>query len=259
MYARRSMADRDQIVGFLNDLLRIEEYPDGLPVGLQVPGTAEVRRVATGVSASLELFQRTAEASAQMLIVHHGLFFGHGPRPPLSEADKARLRTLFDHDISLLAYHLALDAHPEVGNNAVICRLLGLTGLEPFGRHGPNTIGFAGSYAEPVALDDLVDRVRSEISPQPLLLGRGPDTIRRVAVISGGAAEFVAPAAEAGADAYVTGEPSEQMKWAADESGIHVIAAGHYATEVFGVRELGDLVAERFGVEHVFVDVPNPV
>src|SRR6478736_2994511 len=203
-YARRPMADRDQIVSFLNELLDIGAYPDGMPVGMQVPGTAQVRRVATGVSASLELFQRAAQDGADMLIVHHGLFFGSGPRPPLSDQDRDRLKTLFDHDITLAGYHLALDAHPQV-------------------------------------------------------LGRGPDSIERVAVISGGASQYVAEAAAAGAACFITGEPSEQAKWAADEAGIHCIAAGHYATEVFGVQALGALLVERFSVEHGFIDIPNPV
>jgi dinuclear metal center YbgI/SA1388 family protein len=253
------MADRDEIVTFLNELLEIGRYPDSLPVGLQVPGSASVQRVASGVSASLELFQRAAADGADMLIVHHGLFFGSGPRPPLSEADKQRLKTLFDADLSLLAYHLALDAHPTVGNNAIICEQLGLTDPEPFGELKGFTIGFTAGPAEPIGLADLVARVEDRIAARPLVLGRGPDRIEKVAVISGGASEYIAAAARAGADCFLTGEPNEQAKWAADEAGIHYIAAGHYATEVFGVRALGDLLAERFGVEHAFIDVPNPV
>jgi len=253
------VAQRDEIVSFLNHLLEIEAYPDGLPVGMQVPGAAEVTRVATGVSASLELFTRVAEERAQMLIVHHGLFFGSGPRPPLSDVDKARLKTLFDADISLLAYHLSLDAHPEVGNNAVICDLLGLDDRVPFGRDGARTIGFLGTLPAPAPIDDVVDAVRRTINPEPLVLAHGPDLVHRVAVISGGASKFADQAAAAGAQCFLTGEPAEQARWAAAESGIHVIAAGHYATEVFGVRALGDLLAARFGVEHVFVDVPNPI
>jgi dinuclear metal center YbgI/SA1388 family protein len=253
------MAGRDEIVSFLDDLLDIDAYPDGLPVGLQVPGADEVTRVATGVSASLELFQRAAQEEAQLLVVHHGLFYGSGPRPPLSRADKARLKTLFEADISLLAYHLALDAHPEVGNNAIICDLLGLEDRVPFGREGARTIGFAGALSQPAPIGDLVDAVRRTINPEPLVLEHGPERIHRVAVVSGGASKFAADAAAAGAQCLLTGEPTEQVRWAAAESEIHVIAAGHYATEVFGVRALGDLLASRFGVEHVFIDVANPV
>ena len=253
------MAERDQIVSFLNELLDIGAYPDGMPVGMQVPGAARVRRVATGVSASLELFQRAAQEGADLLIVHHGLFFGSGPRPPLSEQDRDRLKTLFDHDITLAGYHLALDAHPQVGNNAIICDRLGVAEREPFGVHGPHTLGFVGVLDRPLSIAQLVERVEQQIGPGPLLLGRGPDSIEQVAVISGGASQYVAAAAAAGAQCFITGEPNEQAKWAADEAGIHCIAAGHYATEVFGVQALGALVAERFSVEHGFIDIPNPV
>ena len=193
------MAERDQIVSFLNELLDIGAYPDGMPVGMQVPGAGQVRRVATGVSASLELFQRAAQDGADMLIVHHGLFFGSGPRPPLSEQDRDRLKTLFDSDITLAGYHLALDAHPQVGNNAIICDRLGVTDREPFGVHGPHTLGFVGALDRPLSIAQLVERVEQQIGPGPLVLGRGPDSIERVAVISGGASQYVAAAAAAGA------------------------------------------------------------
>src|SRR6478609_7363799 len=151
--------------------------------GMQVPGAARVRRVATGVSASLELFQRAAQDGADMLIVHHGLFFGSGPRPPLSDQDRDRLKTLFDHDITLAGYHLALDAHPQVGNNAIICDRLGVAKREPFGEHGAHTLGFVGALDGPLSIAQLVERVERQIGPGPLVLGRGPDSIERVAVI----------------------------------------------------------------------------
>ena len=253
------MAGRDPIVAFLNQLLDIEAYPDGLPIGLQVPGADEVTHVATGVSASLELFERAAAEGAQLVIVHHGLFYGSGPRPPLGNRDKARLRTLFDHDISLLAYHLCLDAHEQLGNNAIICDRLGLSGREPFGRHGTHTLGFIAEPERPLTIGELVDRVRDQITPAPLVFRDGPDAIERVAVISGAAPQYAAAAAEAGAGCFITGEPNEQAMWEAKEAGIHFLAAGHYATEVFGVRALGELLATRFGVEHTFIDIPNPV
>ncbi len=252
------VAARDQIVAFLDDHLDAAGYPDALPVGLQVTGAAEVAKVATGVSASLELFERAAAEGAGMLVVHHGLFWSSEPRR-IGERERARLRCLFDHDISLVAYHLALDAHPEVGNNALICRALRLVDPVGFGRHGDRTIGFLAAADPPLSLAELLDRVRAEINPQPLVFDAGPDEIRRVAVVSGAAAQDVLPAADAGADCFLTGEPREPVMAQAREAGIHFVAAGHYATEVFGVRALGELVAARFGVEHVFIDVPNPI
>ncbi len=253
------MADRDQMVAFMSELLEADSYPDMLPVGLQVPGVADVSRVASGVSASLELFEQAAADGAQMLLVHHGLFFGSGPRPPLRDSDKARLKMLFDNDISLVAYHLALDAHAGVGNNAVICRLLGLEQPQPFGLVGGRTIGFIGTTTDAISISDLVERVREHITPAPLVFRDGPAQVRRVAVISGAASGELLAAADAGADCFITGEPREQVMTEAREAGIHYIAAGHYATEVFGVRALGDLLAEHFSVEHSFIDIPNPV
>ena len=253
-----TVARRDEIVAFLDDHLDAGGYPDALPVGLQVVGAPEVRRVATGVSASLELFERAADDGAQMLIVHHGLFWSSEPRR-IGERERARLRCLFDHDLSLVAYHLALDAHPEVGNNALICRALGLVDPVGFGVHGDRTIGFLATADPPLPLAGLLDRVRAEINPAPLVFDAGPASIRRVAVISGAAAQDVLPAADAGADCFLTGEPREPVMAQAREAGIHFVAAGHYATEVFGVRALGELLAQRFGVEHAFIDVPNPI
>jgi dinuclear metal center YbgI/SA1388 family protein len=253
------VADRDAIVAFLNELLDVGRYPDGMPIGMQVPGAGQVTHVATGVSASLELFERAAAAGAEMLIVHHGLFYGSGPRPAMTAREKARLKALFDADLSLLAYHLCLDAHPQVGNNAVICDLLGLHGRQPFGEHGTHTLGFLAEPEAPLTIDRLVELVRAQITPQPLVFRDGPDAIERVAVISGAAAKYAADAAAAGAGCFVTGEPNEQAMWEAREAGVNFIAAGHNATEVFGVRALGELLAQRFGVSHTFVDIPNPV
>src|SRR5437763_1150760 len=252
------MARRDEIVAFADALLEAGAYPDALPVGLQVTGADEVTRIATGVSVSLELFRRAADADAQMLIVHHGMFWKSDPRR-IGRRERARLETLFAADLSLVAYHLAPDAHPDVGNNALICRLLGLDDLQPFGAVGTRTVGFVGTAAPPVAFDELVARIRREIAPDPLVFANGPDQVARVAVISGAAAGEIPAAADAGADCFLTGEPREAAMAQAREAGIHFVAAGHYATEVFGVRVLGDLVAGRFGVEHVFIDVPNPV
>ncbi len=232
-----AVAGRDEIVAFCSSHLEAAEYPDQLPVGLQVPGAEEVTTIVSGVTASLELFRRAAEQDAQMVLVHHGMFWGSGPRPPVSPREKARLRCLFDHDLSLVAYHLALDAHPEIGNNAILCRILGLDDREPFGGPGPRTIGFIGSLRPPVTIDELVERVRRHINPEPLVFREGPGEVGRVAVISGSAAGEALAAADAGADCFLTGEPRE----------------------AFGVKALGDLLAERFGVEHRFVDIANPV
>jgi dinuclear metal center YbgI/SA1388 family protein len=242
----------------LDDLLEPGAFDDYGPNGLQVPGAEQVAVVATGVSAHRELFERAADAGAQLVISHHGLFWNSQPRS-LTPAMKTRLQSLFATDMSLAAYHLPLDAHPEVGNNALICEALGLERGEPFGRHRERTIGFVGRSPEGLTFDQLRERCRAALGREPFAWPFGPDRVHTVGVVSGGAASSLAEAAALGLDAFLTGEPTEYAMADARESGLHFLAGGHYATETFGVRRLGDVLAERFGVEHRFIDVPNPV
>ena len=253
------MARRDEILAHLDDLLTPDAFDDYGPNGLQVPGSGEVTTVVTGVTGQLELFERAAELGAQLVIVHHGILWDFHPRR-LSPLQAGRLRVLLESDISLAAYHLPLDAHPDVGNNALIADGLECASREPFAEHHGQTIGFAGRFAaDGIPIADLVGRVREFTGREPLLLGAGPDRVGSIGVVSGGAANDLTAAIDAGLDAFLTGEPAEHVMAEAREAGVHFIAAGHYATETFGVRRIGDLVAERFGVEHVFVDIPNPV
>jgi dinuclear metal center YbgI/SA1388 family protein len=248
------------MVRTLDDLLQVTTFQDLGPNGLQVPGAQEVTRVVTAVSARRELSERAVELGAQLVIVHHGLFWDFHPTgltPLLAE----RLRPLFKHDIGLAAYHLPLDAHPEVGNNALLARALGCEDVQPFGRYKGTPIGRRGVFAgDGVTVDELRARVRTATGGrEPLLLGAGPERVRSIGIVSGSAADTLGEAAAEGLDAFLTGEPKEHITAEAAERGVHFIAAGHYATETFGVRALGDLLADRFGVEHVFVDLPNPV
>ncbi len=247
------MAARDEIIAFLDELLDAASFEDYGPNGLQVPGAAEVSVLVTGVSAHLELFDRAAALRSQMVLCHHGLFWRKQPQA-LDERRKARLRALFDTDMSLAAYHLPLDAHPEVGNNALILAELGFDRGERFG-----DVGWTGTVATAVARAELVDRCRRAFGQEPVVFADGPDEVRSVGVVSGGGAFALSEAAERGLDAMISGEPSEPAMAEAHEAGITFIAGGHYATETFGVRRLGELVAERFGVEHRFVEVRNPV
>jgi len=247
------------ILAEIDRLLEPGRFRDYGPNGLQVPGPAEVSTVATGVSAHAELFELAAGERAELLIVHHGLFWGSAPGP-IDGALKRRLKILFDADIGLAAYHLPLDAHPDLGNNALLARALGAEELEPFALHEGEPIGFiAGLPGDGLAAAELFARVRDITSREPLVFDAGPARVRRVAIVSGAGADFLADAAAAGAEALLTGEPAERTMALARESGVHFIAAGHYATETFGVRRLGEHLAERFGVREVFLDVPNPV
>jgi dinuclear metal center YbgI/SA1388 family protein len=252
------VARRDEIIAFLDDLLDARSFADYGPNGLQVTGRAEVGLVVTGVSAHRELFERAAEAGAGMVLCHHGMLWDAAPRT-IGAQVRGRLEVLFGADMSLAAYHLPLDAHPEVGNNALICEALGLRRGEPFAEVKGRSIGFVGHAAAPIGLDRLVDRCRQAFGRDPLVLPAGDGEVARVGVVSGGGGSSLAEAADLGLDALVTGEPEEPSMADAAETGVSLIAGGHYATETFGVRRLGELVAERFGVEHRFVEVPNPV
>jgi len=253
------MADRDAIVAFLDELLDAHGWPDYGPNGLQVPGQREVRRLVTGVSAHAELFLRAAAAKAQMVVCHHGIFWDKAPRV-ITPTDKRRLQTLFDAELSLAAYHLPLDAHPEVGNNALICTALGFERSEPFGDHRGRRIGWVGrTSGEGVPAAELLERCTAIFGREPLVFAAGPDTVRSVGVVSGGGAGSLGEAIGRGLDAFVTGEPAEPAMADAREGGIHFVAGGHYATETFGVRRVGELLAERFGIEHQFIEIPNPV
>jgi dinuclear metal center YbgI/SA1388 family protein len=243
----------------VDGLLQPERFEDYCPNGLQVPGRDEVTTIATGVSAHLELFELAAAEQADLLLVHHGLFWGSG-LGPIDAPLKRRLRVLFDADISLAAYHLPLDAHLELGNNALLATALGAQDLAPFALHRGEPIGvLAGVSGGSLAAAELFGRVREATSRKPLILDGGPARVARLAIVSGAGADYLGEAAAAGAQAFITGEPAERSMAQARELGLHFIAAGHYATETFGVRRLGERLAERFQLRHVFLDVPNPV
>jgi dinuclear metal center YbgI/SA1388 family protein len=243
----------------LDRILDPGRFDDYGPNGLQVPGPAEVETVATGVSANLQLFELAAAKRAQLLLVHHGLFWGSSPGP-IDATLKRRLKILFDADMALAAYHLPLDAHPQFGNNALIAQELGAEKREPFARHHGEPIGvLAHLPGEGLSPEALFARVHEITSREPLVFDAGPARVRSVAIVSGAGSDYLAEAAAAGADALLTGEPAERAMANAREAQLHFIAAGHYATETFGVRRVGEHLAERFGVRHVFLDVPNPV
>ena len=240
-------------------MLEAPGFDDYGPNGLQVPGSRQVERVITGVSAHRELIERAVAAGGQLLITHHGLFWEFLPRA-LSEQMAERLRIALDARLSIAAYHLPLDSHREIGNNALLCEMLGFE-LEPRGwaEVKGRPIGVIGRDAEGVAPAELAARVARALGREPLVFETGPERVRRIGIVSGAGASEVHAAVGLGLDAFLTGEPAEHVMADAAEGGIHFIAAGHYATETIGISRLGELVAERFGIEHTFIDVPNPV
>lgn len=244
-----------ELIGFLDELLKPSEFDDYGPNGLQVPGRDRVASVVTGVSAGAELFERAAAAGADLVLVHHGLFW-RGPPRPLDQAAKRRLKLLFDVEMNLAAYHLPLDGHPEHGNNALLAAGLGARRSGPFA----GGIGAAAEFPDDgIAARELVARVRALTARDPLAVTAGPDPVRTLAIVSGGGQEYLTEAIAAGFDAFLTGEASERNFNDAREAGVHFVSAGHYATETLGIRRLGELLTDRFGVRHEFVDVPNPI
>jgi dinuclear metal center YbgI/SA1388 family protein len=247
------VARRDDILEYARELLDLDAYPDYGPMGLQVVGSDEVTKIAAGVSSSRELFEQAARAGAQLLIVHHGLFWENDPRI-VDRQLKGRLQALFDGDITLAAYHLALDAHPEIGNNALLAGLLGIDSRERVLEWG-----LGGRLEQSATLDELAGRLAQATGQTPRVFDGGPDRIERVAVITGGGAKLFPQIAALGYHAYVTGEPAEPTLHAARELGAHFLAGGHYATETFGIKALAVKLGERFGLEWEFLDLPNPV
>jgi dinuclear metal center YbgI/SA1388 family protein len=249
--------DRAALVSYLDQYLDSRGRDYG-PNGLQVEGKEEIRKIVTGVSSCQELFVRAREAGADAVLVHHGLFWEGMPRT-LTGFQYRRVAELIRGEMSLIAYHLPLDRHAVVGNNAVACREVGLIDLEPFGDHDGLPVGFKGRFSEPISAADLVERCRRVYVQDPVAFLEGPDSIATLGIISGGAQSDVYTAITEGLDAYITGEVSEWVMNVAREARIHYLAAGHYATERLGVRALGEHLGERFGIEVEFIDVPNPV
>jgi dinuclear metal center YbgI/SA1388 family protein len=247
------VASRDDIVGYADQFLDVGAYADYGPIGLQVVGGAEVTKIACGVSASRDLFARAAASGAQLVLVHHGLFWDRDTRV-VGPVMRSRLSTLFEADMTLLAYHLALDAHPEVGNNALLCRELG---VEPERRLAG--VGFGGRLGEPKPISELSALVHDCLGRMPLVFPYGPARVERAAVCSGSAAGHLAEAAAEGYDCFVTGEAAEPTKHLAMELGVHFVAGGHYATETLGVQALAARLAAEFDVDWEFIDLPNPV
>lgn len=250
--------DRDELVAYLDRLLEADRGGDYGPNGLQVEGRPEIGKIVTGVSACEELFERAEAAGADAVLVHHGLFW-RGLPLTLVGMRYRRVAALVRSGLSLIAYHLPLDRHAELGNNALAARAFGLVDLEPFGEAEGMPLGFAGRFPEPLPAAELVARCQEIFGQAPLAFPAGPDPVRTLGIISGGAEKELYTAVDAGLDAYLTGEASEWVMNVARENRIHYLGAGHYATERLGVRALGEHVAERFGVEVEFVDVPNPV
>ena len=251
------MIELSRLEAYCNTLLNASAFQDYCPNGLQVDaGRQAVGRLVTGVTASQALIEAAVNEKADLLLVHHGYFWKNEPAP-LTGVKGRRVRTLMKAGISLLAYHLPLDAHPELGNNRQLATQLGFADAEPL--DGNDGLLWQAELAEPLPPPELAARIERSLGRPALHLPGGADPVRRVGWCTGAAQGYIEQAAAAGLDAFISGEVSEATTHLARELGIHYFAAGHHATERFGVQALGGHLAERFAIEHRFLEVPNPV
>ena len=246
---------RSELAAYLDRYLDAGRFRDYCPNGLQVEGREEVAKVVSGVTASAQFLEAAIEAKADAVLVHHG-YFWRGEDARIIGTRRRRIGLLIAHDINLYGFHLPLDAHPEVGNNAMLARVLGLR-LD--GRFGEQDIGMHGEVHQTVTLAALAAHVGARLAREPLVIGEPSRSVRSVAWCTGAAQGFLEDAVRLGVDVYLTGEVSEQTVHFARESGVAFIAAGHHATERYGVQALGAHLAARFGIEHRFIDIDNPV
>lgn len=252
------MIDRSTLLDHCASLLNVEAHQDYCPNGLQVAGLKEVKHIVTGVTACHALIEKAIDLGADTLLVHHGYFWS-GENPCLVDIKRERIALLLQHNINLIAYHLPLDTAAELGNNAQLAKQLNISidGSIATGK-GPDLI-LTGRLPEPLAANALNDVITNALGRTPLHIAGSDQPIQRIAWCTGAGQDYLALAADAGVDAFITGEASERTTHIARERGIHFFAAGHHATERFGVQALGEHLVKQFGVQHTFVEIDNPV
>jgi dinuclear metal center YbgI/SA1388 family protein len=248
---------REKLLNFLLNYLQCDEYIDSCFNGLQVEGRSEINKIVIGVSASVDLFEKAIEEKADAIIVHHGIIWNY-ENPVVKGGYRERLRLLLINDLNLFAFHLPLDAHPEIGNNAQICRLLNLHNIQPFGDYKGRFIGMRGEI-DNIPKEKFFKNLEALMERKPIIFAFGQNKIKKVGVISGEAQKELKQAVDEGLDVFITGEVSERIMYYAKEEKIHFISSGHYATEKFGVLALGDLLENKFKLNIKFIDIPNPV
>lgn len=242
----------------LDQFLEIHQFKDYCVNGLQVEGREQVKKIITGVTANQALIERAIEEKADAILVHHG-FFWKGEDQAIVGMKYQRIKALIENGINLYAYHLPLDVHPELGNNAQLAKLLEITDRRPLEPWDKRSVGRVGKFTQAISSDDLTNRIESALSRQPLHIDGGPKQIKSVAWCTGGGQDYITIAAEQGVDAFISGEISERTVHIAHEMGIHYYAAGHHATERYGVQALGEWLEGELELDVQFIDIDNPV
>ena len=251
------MVQLKELLNYANNVLEIDRFQDYCPNGLQVEGKSEVKKIVSGVTANQALIDAAIKAKADVLLVHHG-YFWKGEDERITGLKYRRIRSLIESEINLLAYHLPLDAHPLYGNNAKLAELLDLEIAGSF-PSGNTAVGMHGRLKNPLSPAEFSQKVTSTLDREVLHIGDDSQKIQTIAWCSGAAQGYIEAAAEVGVDAYLSGEISEKTVHVAHESGVHYFAAGHHATERYGVQAIAEHLSEHFDLEHEFIDIPNPV
>ena len=251
------MIQLKDLLNYSNNVLEIERFRDYCPNGLQVEGKTKIKKIVSGVTASQALIDAAIKEGADVLLVHHG-YFWKGEDARIIGLKYERVRSLIESGINLLAYHLPLDAHPLYGNNAKLAEILNLNIAGSFPA-GSDAVGMYGTLKTPMSAADFSQKIASALDREPLHIGDNNEQIHTIAWCSGAAQNYIEAAAELGVDAYLTGEVSEQTVHIAREHGLHFYAAGHHATERYGVQAFAEHLASHFALNHQFIDIPNPV
>lgn len=243
---------------YLNKLLNVDNISDYCPNGLQVEGKSDIKKIVTGVTASQALLDAAIAAKADAIIVHHG-YFWKSEEQPIVSIKRKRIQTLLQHDVSLLAYHLPLDVYQPLGNNAQLASLLNLKIEKTLDVDGIPDLFFMGRFSKPITANDFSVQINQSLQREPLVVANNEKPMETIAWCTGGAQRYIELAVKEGVDAYLTGEVSEQTVHIAREANINFFSAGHHATERYGVKAIGEHVADKFSIEHEFIDIDNPV
>ncbi len=246
--------ERKKIVKFCEDYLKVSNFDDKCHNGLQIEGVERINKIITGVSLSEQLIKQAIQKKAKMIIVHHGLFNKFIQTPiEITGITKDRLKLILENNINLCGFHLPLDAHPIIGNNISLCRLLGVLDPKPF------SIGFVGELKEKMQFNNFVNVVNQLLGIKAAVIAGGPKQIKKIAIISGGASPYYPEAVKVSADTFLSGDIREELTWEIPEAKINYINAGHYNTEKLGIKNLGELISKKFNIKVEFVDIPNEI